>query len=187
MAEVIYFATQQAFHDWLEQHPGAHELWVGYHKKGSAQSGITWSQSVDVALCFGWIDGIRKSVDDERYKIRFTPRKPGSIWSAVNVEKVKTLTQLGKMRPAGLRQFNSRADSKGYSAKDRDVPLPEDYEAQIRKNGAAWQFLNGLAPSYRRDSIWWVMSAKKDETRQRRLGVLIESCAAGMKIPHMRK
>ncbi|NKB96887.1 MAG: bacteriocin-protection protein [Pseudomonadales bacterium] len=187
MADVIFFSDQEEFRDWLESHPEAREIWVGYFKKGSGRATLTWSASVDVALCFGWIDGIRKSIDDQSYKIRFTPRKAGGVWSAVNVKKVKALEQLGKMKPAGMQVFNNRIDAQGYSSEQRNVKLAKEYEQQLKANPSAWQFFSSLAPSYKRDSIWWVMSAKKEETRSRRLGVLIASCAAELRVPTLRK
>ena len=187
MEDAVFFTTQDAFSDWLEDHPKTIEVWVGYFRKGTGRASLTWSESVEVALCFGWIDGIRKTIDDQSFKIRFTPRKSTSVWSAVNVKKVTELTQLGKMRPEGLRRFNARTDAKGYSSDDRNVTLSTEYEAQIRAKEPAWAFLSNLAPSYRRDSIWWVMSAKKEETRIRRLGILIASSEAGLKIPNLRK
>ena len=187
MADAIFFENQEEFNDWLEAHPDASELWVGYFRKNTGRASLTWSDSVDVALCFGWIDGIRKTVDEERFRIRFTPRKKTSVWSAVNVKKVKALIRLGKMRPAGLALFNNRSDVQGYTSEDRNVPLTDAYEAQIKANQPAWEFLTDLAPSYKRETIWWVMSAKKEETRLRRLGILIASSEAGQKIPTLRK
>ena len=142
---------------------------------------------MDVALCYGWIDGIRKTNDEHSYKIRFTPRKTGSVWSAVNVKKVEALIQLEKMKPAGLQLFNIRTDVKGYSSEDRNVPLATEYEEQIKANLSAWTFLSNLAPSYKRDSIWWVMSAKREETRLERFGVLNSSSEVGLKMPMFRK
>jgi len=187
MVDVIFFNTQEEFSDWLEEHAEASELWVGYFKKSTGRASLTWSASVDVALCFGWIDGIRKTVDEQSYKIRFTPRKITSVWSAVNVNKVEALIQLGKMKPAGMHLFNNRNDAQGYSSEQRNVPLAREYEEKIMANQSAWLFFTNLAPSYKRDSIWWVMSAKKEETRLRRLGILIVSSEAGLKIPTLRK
>ena len=187
MEDAVFFTTQEEFSNWLEKHPKASEVWVGYFRKTTGRPSLTWSTSVDVALCFGWIDGIRKTINDQSFKIRFTPRKSTSVWSAVNVKKVTELTQLGKMNPAGLRLFHNRTDAKGYSSDDRNVPLTKEYEEQIRANESAWAFLSNLAPSYRRDSIWWVMSAKKEETRIKRLGILIASSEVGLKLPNMRK
>ena len=166
MEDPIFFTNQDAFEAWFKDHQDANEVWVGYHRRSTGRHSITWSESVDVALCIGWIDGIRKSIDSQSYKIRFTPRKKTSVWSAVNVKKVTELTRLGKMTPAGLELFHNRSDDKGYTSADRNVPLSEEFEDIIKANDAAWLFLSNLAPSYRRDSIWWVMSAKKEETRQ---------------------
>ena len=187
MEKAVFFTNQDALEAWFKHNPNATEVWVGYLRKSTGRDSITWPESVDVALCIGWIDGIRKSIDNESYKIRFTPRKKTSVWSAVNVKKVNELIALGKMTPAGLELFHNRSDDKGYTSADRNVPLSEEFEKIIKANEAAWQFLSNLAPSYRRDSIWWVMSAKKEETRLKRLGILIESSEAGLKIPSMRK
>ncbi len=184
---MIFFNNQEEFSDWLEENGEASELWVGYFRKSTGRAGLTWSMSVDVALCFGWIDGIRKSIDEQSYKIRFTPRKIGSVWSAVNVNKVKALIKSGKMKPEGMQLFNNRSDAQGYSAESKNVQLATEYEEQIKANQPAWLFLTNLAPSYKRDSIWWVMSAKKEETRLKRLGILIASSEAGQKIPPLRK
>lgn len=187
MVDAFFFNNQEEFSDWLEDHAEASEIWVGYFRKSTGRASLTWSTSVDVALCFGWIDGIRKSIDEQSYRIRFTPRKMTSTWSAVNVKKVKALKQLGKMKPAGMRVFNNRIDTRGYSSELRNVPLARAYAERIKANQAAWLFFTKLAPSYRRDSIWWVMSAKKEETRLRRLGILIASSEARLKIPTLRK
>jgi len=187
MVDVIFFNNQEEFSDWLEEHAEASELWVGYFRKSTGRASLTWSTSVDVALCFGWIDGIRKTIDKQSYKIRFTPRKITSVWSAVNVKKVKALIQLGKMKPAGMHVFNNRTNAQGYSSEQRNVQLAREYEEQIKANQPAWLFFTNLAPSYKRDSIWWVMSAKKEETRLKRLGILIASSEAGLKIPTLRK
>ena len=185
--KVIYFEDCDAFNGWLDKHANESEIWVGYFKKSTGHISMTWSESVDVALCFGWIDGIRKTVDEQRYKIRFTPRKTKSVWSAVNVNKVKTLITQNKMKPAGLHLFNQRSNEEGYTSAHRNVDLDVEYEQQINANQLAWQFFTGLAPSYKRDSIWWVMSAKRKETQIRRLDILISSAEAGLKIPMLRK
>ncbi|MFT6633962.1 MAG: hypothetical protein ACJAS4_003936 [Bacteriovoracaceae bacterium] len=187
MKDLIFFNNSDEFSNWLENNSEASELWVGYFKKSTGRTDFTWSSSVDVALCFGWIDGIRKSIDDQRYKIRFTPRKMNSLWSAVNVKKVNALIKLGKMKPAGMHLFNNRTDKQGYSSEKRNIKLAEEYEEQIKANQHAWLFFSNLAPSYKRDSIWWVMSAKKKETRLRRLNILICSSEEGLKIPMLRK
>lgn len=188
MTDLIFFNNQKEFRDWLEEHHSeTRELWLGYYKKSTGRASLTWSASVDAALCFGWVDGIRKTIDSESYKIRFTPRKIDSVWSAVNVKKVKALIQLGKMQPAGMHLFNNRTDAQGYSSEQRNVPLAKEYEEQLKANKSAWLFFTRLAPSYKRDSIWWVMSAKKEETRLKRLGVLIASSEVGLKIQMLRK
>jgi len=188
MEEPFFFATQDAFSAWLEDHSGsATALWVGYFVKGSGRPSMSWPESVDVALCYGWIDGVRKSIDGQSYKIRFTPRKSASVWSAVNVQKVQALIRCGRMRPEGLRLFNARRDKDGYSPKGRDIPLDPALEAQIRANASAWIFFSSLPPSSKRDSIWWVMSAKKEETRSKRMGILIASSQNGLKVPMLRK
>ncbi len=187
MEDAVFFTTQAEFGEWLEEHDEAYELWVGYFRKSTGRASLTWSTSVDVALCFGWIDGIRKTIDEQSYKIRFTPRKVTSVWSAVNVKKVKAQIQLGKMKPAGMHVFNNRSDVQGYSSEQRNVRLSKEYEERIKANQPAWLFLTNLAPSYKRDSIWWVMSAKKEETRLKRLGILIVSSETGLKIPTLRK
>lgn len=188
MVDVNFFNNQEEFNDWLEEHHAeASEVWVGYFRKSTGRASLTWSTSVDVALCFGWIDGIRKTIDNQSYKIRFTPRKINSGWSAVNVKKVKTLIKLGKMKLEGMHVFNNRADAQGYTSEKRNVQLAQEYEEQIKVNQPAWQFFTNLAPSYKRDSMWWVMSAKKEETRLKRIGILIASCEAGLKIPTLRK
>ena len=187
MVALIFFTKPVEFSDWLEAQGETREFWVGYYKKSTGRPSLTWSSSVDVALCYGWIDGIRKTIDEHRYKIRFTPRKMGSVWSAVNVKKVEALIELGKMKPAGLHLFNNRRDTHGYSSEDRNVPLAHEYEEEIKANQCAWTFFSNLAPSYKRDSIWWVMSAKKEETRLRRLGILIASSEVALKIPNLRK
>lgn len=187
MEKVIFFKSQQEFSCWLEGNTQDSEIWVGYFKKNTGLANLTWSESVDAALCFGWIDGIRKTIDEQRYKIRFTPRKITSVWSAVNVQKVNSLIKLGEMKPVGIHLFNNRTDKHGYSSKNRNVPLAKEFEEQIMANQPAWRFFNNLAPSYKRDSIWWVMSAKRELTRLNRLSILIASSEAALKIPILRK
>ncbi|MGL1893644.1 MAG: YdeI/OmpD-associated family protein [Spirochaetaceae bacterium] len=187
MRDPIFFKNQVEFNSWLEEHADDSELWVGYFKKSTGQATLTWSESVDVALCFGWIDGIRKTVDDKRYKIRFTPRKVTSVWSAINVNKVIVLIELGKMRPEGLDLFNKRTDKLGYTSDHRNIPLSSEYEEQLKANKQSWLFFSNLASSYKRESIWWVMSAKRVETQLKRLGILIASSEEGLKIPSLRK
>lgn len=176
MSEVIYFNNKKDFIKWLEiNHQRTSEIWLGFFKKKTNKESLTWSESVDCALLFGWIDGIRKKVDEDRYKIRYTPRKFNSVWSKVNVEKVNKLMELNQMRSEGLNVFNQRKDRTGYSSDNRHAKLTKAYESRIKKNLRSWDFFNQLPPSYKRDSIWWIMSAKKEETRLRRLDRLVVS------------
>ncbi len=185
----IFFTAPADFERWLEQYyASAKELWVGYYKKGSGQPSITWPESVDVALCFGWIDGLRKTIDEQRYRIRFTPRKPDSNWSAVNVARVAVLTAEGRMRPAGLEAFDRRSEERTaiYSYEQRDEAMfDKASEAQFQASQAAWTFFTARPPSYRQAAIRWVMSAKKAETRQKRLGTLIADSAARLTIKEL--
>ncbi len=182
-----YFPTPAAWRAWLERHhAGAKEVLVGFYKRGSGHPGITWPESVDAALCFGWIDGHRKSVDGERYTIRFTPRKPGSVWSSVNVRRVRELTRQGRMTPAGRAAFRKRAAHKTgiYGHEQRDTArLKRAEQGLLRANAAAWADWQRRPPSYRKGALWWIVSAKKPETRARRLAVLIDCGARGCKIP----
>jgi uncharacterized protein YdeI (YjbR/CyaY-like superfamily) len=181
-----YFATPDDFRAWLEEHhDSAKELWVGFHKKSTGKPSITWPEAVDQALCFGWIDGIRKSVDSDSYMNRFTPRRPRSTWSAVNIKRVQELTAAGLMRPAGIAAFEKRTDDNSavYSYEQRDARLDPEYERQIRTNEAAWSFFQAQSPWYRRTASRWVMSAKREETRRKRLAALIEDSAQGRTIP----
>jgi uncharacterized protein YdeI (YjbR/CyaY-like superfamily) len=179
----IFFATPEEFRAWLEEnHETATELLVGFHKKGSGKPSITWPESVEQALCFGWIDGVRRSLGDESYTIRFTPRKPSSTWSRVNLEKVEELGRRGLMRPAGLRAYDERREAKTgiYSYEQREAAeLPAEYEERLRANPAAWEFWTARPPSYRKAAVWWVVSAKREETRERRLRTLIEDSENG--------
>jgi uncharacterized protein YdeI (YjbR/CyaY-like superfamily) len=186
VSEPIYFESPAAFRAWLEQHHEREtEVWVGFWKKATGKQGMTWSQAVDEALCFGWIDSIAKRVDDDRHRQRFTPRKPTSNWSAVNVAKVATLRAEGRMRPAGEAAFARRSDGRSsvYSFEQRKDPqLEPEQQAQLEANAAAWAYFQSRPPSYRKPAIWWVISAKKPETRARRLATLIADSAAGRPI-----
>jgi uncharacterized protein YdeI (YjbR/CyaY-like superfamily) len=182
----VFFRTPSDFRAWLEKHHDtASELYVGFYKKASGKPSITWPESVDAALSFGWIDGVRKSLDEKRYVIRFTPRKPRSTWSAVNIKRVKELTGLGLMRPAGLKAFEARADERSaiYSYEQRKAGvLDPASEREFRANEKAWTFFQAQPPSYRKAAIWWIISAKKEETRRRRLAALIADSARGRRI-----
>jgi uncharacterized protein YdeI (YjbR/CyaY-like superfamily) len=180
-----FFKTPADFRRWLERHhDSARELLVGFYKVGSGRPSITWPQSVDQALCFGWIDGVRRRIDDESYTIRFTPRKPRSIWSAVNIRRATELKEQGLMQPAGLRAFEQRSPQRSaiYSYEKAPAELPAEAEAAFRKRKAAWAFFSAQAPSYRRVAVHWVTTAKKEETRARRLEKLIEASAEGRRL-----
>ena len=181
---MTFFATPEEFLAWLEEHHDvADELWVGFYKKASGKPSITWPESVDQALCFGWIDGKRVSVDAESYANRFTPRRARSRWSAVNVKRAEELIRLGLMRPAGLEAFERRGDEAGYSYEQRDAAdLGEAFERRLRANERAWAFFQAQPPWYRRTAIFWVVSAKKEETRERRLAQLIADSEEGRTI-----
>ena len=164
------------------------ELTVGFHKKGSGLPSITWPEAVDQALCFGWIDGVRKSIDDTSYTIRFTPRKPRSIWSAVNIARAQALQGDGLMHPAGIAAFAARSEDRSavYSFEQKGaVALDADLEAEFRTNTVAWDFFRTQAPSYRKAAIWWVISAKKDETKRKRLAALIDDSAQRRTVPSL--
>ena len=186
-----FFPTPADFRAWLEEfHETAAELLVGFHKKGSGRPSITWPESVDEALCFGWIDGVRRSLGETSYTIRFTPRRPTSIWSAVNVARVAELTKLERMRPAGLRAFAARTPERtGVYAFERyaAAKLTKEQEKTLRRNRKAAAFFDAQPPWYRRTVTHWVISAKKPETRERRLSLLIADCAAGRRIGPLRR
>lgn len=188
--EPRFFPTPEAFRDWLERHHDVEsELWVGFFKKGTGKPSLTWPESVDEALCYGWIDGIRKRLDDERYVIRFTPRKPGSKWSAVNLRNMERLIAEGRVQPAGLREFEERdRKASGYSYEERhQAELDDAYRRRFEANETAWAYFQDQAPWYRRTAVHWVMSAKREATRERRLGRLIEHSAQREPIPPLRR
>lgn len=181
-----YFTTPQEFRDWLEEHHAqATELLVGFYKLGAGKSGMTWAQAVDEALCFGWIDSVRRSVDAERYTNRFTPRKRRSTWSAVNIRRVEELQAQGRMQPAGLAAFAARdpANSAVYSHEQLLPTLDAEAEARFQADPTAWAYWEAQPAGYRRAAIWWVVSAKRAETRERRLNALIASSAGGERLP----
>ena len=174
-----FFATAEEFAAWLEQHGAAKsEFVVGYYKRGSKRPSMTWAESVDAALCFGWIDGVRKRIDAHSYQIRFTPRKSTSIWSRINIERARVLQREGKMREAGLKAFAHRREDKSriYSyEQQKAAALERADEMRFRKAGAAWKFFEAQPPGYRRLVIWRIVSAKRPETRERRLADLIKA------------
>jgi len=186
-----FFATPADFRAWLERHHETEaELVVGFHKKASGRPSVTWPQSVDEALCFGWIDGVRHSLGDESYTIRFTPRRPTSIWSAINVARVAELTKLGRMRAAGVKAFAARTPARtGVYSFERQMAaeLTPAQRRTLRANPAAADFFESQPPGYRKTAIHWVVSAKRPETRQRRLELLISDSAAGRRIGPLRR
>jgi uncharacterized protein YdeI (YjbR/CyaY-like superfamily) len=190
VSEPIFFANPEEFRAWLEQHHESEtEVYVGYYKKHTGKRGMSWSEAVDQALCFGWIDGRANRIDGDRYMQRFTPRKPGSNWSSVNIAKVAQLTEAGLMRPAGLAAFERRSDEKTgvYSFERENATLPEDYEERLRSSPAAVEYFDARTPWYRRTATHWVMSAKREQTRLRRLAQLIEDSEAGQDVKPLRR
>ncbi len=187
--EPIYFESPAQWRAWLEQHHASEsEVQVGFYKKDTGRQGMTWSQAVDEALCFGWIDGIVRRVDDQRHQQRFTPRQAKSTWSAVNIDKVERLTAEGRMADAGLRAYAARSEenSRIYAFEQEAVELPPDALDRLRADKEAWRFWESRPAGYRRVATWWVVSAKRPETRERRLATLIEDCAAGRLIKFQR-
>jgi uncharacterized protein YdeI (YjbR/CyaY-like superfamily) len=182
----IFFSSPAGFRDWLERNASAAtELKVGFYKVGSGLPSMTWPESVDEALCVGWIDGIRKRIDGLAYQIRFTPRKRGSIWSTVNIKRVEALIAEGRMKPAGLAAFEQRIErnSSVYAyEQEGSLNLTPGELKTFKKNKGAWACFEKAAPSYRRTMIYWVVSPKQEATRARRLAKLIESCAAGVRL-----
>lgn len=190
MLPIQYFPTPAKLRRWFEEnHDTAAELHVGYYKIGSGRPSITWPESVDEALCFGWIDGVRRSVDAEAYTIRFTPRKKGSIWSAVNIKRFGELVELGRVRPEGLAAFERRKEhkSKIYSYEQGEIGFNETELAQFQANEAAWAGFQKMPPSYRKTATWLVVSAKQEATRHKRLAELIADSAEGRKIKQLRR
>lgn len=174
----VFFGSPESFRAWLEEHHDKKpELWIGIYKKSSGRPSITWPEAVDVALCFGWIDGVRKSLGSHSYVIRFTPRKPRSTWSAVNIRRVAELQAAGLMQTAGRKAFESRSEARSviYSyERKKAAELPVAFEKKFRAREQAWAFFQRQPPSYRRTCIHWIISAKKEETRLKRLVTLIE-------------
>jgi uncharacterized protein YdeI (YjbR/CyaY-like superfamily) len=187
--DVTHFDSPGAFRDWLGRHHAErNELWVGYWKKATGRPSLTWEESVDEALCFGWIDGIRKRVDDDAYAIRFTPRRSGSTWSQRNIARYTALEAAGRVEPAGAAAYDARTrgDRGTYSFERESVTLTADYLARLQSNDHAWADWQSRPPSYRKQVAHWVMSAKRASTRERRLATLIEDCAAGRKVKPLR-
>lgn len=183
-----FFETPARFRVWLRKHhKTAAELWVGFYKKATGKPSLTWQEAVDEALCFGWIDGIRKRVDAESYTNRFTPRRRGSFWSAINTRRAVELIKAGRMRAAGKAAFQARDAAKTTAvSRVRDTARFENsHEAQFKANRAAWEFFSAQPPGYRRMSAWWILSAKRNETRAKRLATLIQVSADGRRLVPM--
>ena len=179
-----YFASEAEFRSWLKvNHQTVPELLVGFWKKGSGKPSIDWPQARDQALCFGWIDGVRKSLGDEAYTIRFTPRRKGSIWSKINVDRFEALTADGQMTPAGMRAYEENKHKSGLYSYEKPLAALEPTETgHFRKNGKAWAYWEDQPPGYRKLVLNWITTAKKPETRAKRLATLIEDCEAGRRI-----
>jgi uncharacterized protein YdeI (YjbR/CyaY-like superfamily) len=186
-----FFPSPAAFRAWLAEHHGeSQELWVGFYKRSSGRASVTWPEAVDGALCFGWIDGVRKSIDEVSYTVRFTPRRPRSIWSDVNLQRVRNLMKLKRMQPAGLEAFRRREEArlKVYSYEQRKTAkLGPAYEQRFRADENAWRFFQNQAPWYQRTAAWWVISGKKEATRLKRLAKLIEDSARERSIVALRR
>lgn len=185
-----FFRTPADFRAWLKKnHKNESVLWVGYYKRATGKPSVTWGEAVDEALCYGWIDGARRSFGDDAYVIRFTPRKPRGVWSGRNIERVKVLKAEDRMRKAGLDAYAHKdvhADS-GYAVGDRPDALPEEMIAEFKKHADAWTFYASQPPGYRKQTTAWVTGAKRDETRQRRLATLIDESANGLRIKKLRR
>ncbi len=187
--DIVYFASPADFRAWLAaNHETATELLAGFYKKGTGRPSITWPEAVDQALCFGWIDSVRRRIDAESYVNRFTPRKPTSNWSNFNIARVAELTAAGLMQPAGLLALAARQQARsGVYSFEQGQPqtLPPDLEASFREHATAWAFWEAQQPGYRRSAAWWVVSAKQEATRLRRLATLIDDSAAGRRIAQL--
>lgn len=184
----VAFASAAAFRAWLEaHHADTAELLLRLSKVGAAKKGLTYREALDESLCFGWIDGVRRALDEETFTQRFTPRRRGSRWSAVNVRRAKELLAAGRMRPPGVAAFEARpGDSAGYSFESRPAELPPDLLLRLRKNGPAWASWSARPPWYRRTCAHWVTSAKREETRERRFAALVDACAHGAGVGPLR-
>lgn len=184
----LFFKTRSSFRKWFEEnHDKATELLVGFYKVNSGKASITRSESVDEAICFGWIDGVRKSINEESYCIRFTPRKPKSIWSTINIKKVEELSRQGLMHPFGIAAFAKRTENKSgiYSYEKEAAILSKDFIKKFKANKKAWKFFQSMPPSYTNTAIHWVMTAKQETTKVKRLEELIRDSEAGRKIKRL--
>ena len=187
--EPIFFAAPKDLRKWLEKnHEKETELWVGLYKKGSGKPSVTWPEVVDQCLCFGWIDGIRKSIDAESYTNRITPRKARSNWSAININRIEELIAAGLVKQAGLDAYAKRSEERSriYSFEQGDIALGSEQESLFRKNKKAWKNFEAMPASYKKPALWWVISAKQETTRERRLDTLIKDSENGERVAHLR-
>ena len=179
-----FFKTPAELRRWLKMnHAKSTELWLAFYKKGSGKKGITYQEALDEALCYGWIDGIRKTHDDEAFKIRFSPRKPRSLWSAINIKRVGELTEAGRMQKTGLAIFSARKDEPGYSIVNGPKELPPDLQKIFKQHEEAWKFHQSQPPGYRKMLAFWISFAKREETRMKRLRIIIEFAEKGQRVP----
>lgn len=188
MSKPVFFSAPDEFHEWLKEHHKEYkELWVGFYKTATGLPSMTWPESVDQALCFGWIDGIRKSLGEKSYMIRFTPRRPTSIWSAVNIRRFGELKKMGLVSQAGEVAFKAKKEShtSRYSFEQGKLELPAEYLKRFKSNKPAWKFFQSLPPSVRKPSVWYVLSAKKEDTRLKRLQTLIACSEKEKRIPQL--
>ncbi|HSM36137.1 MAG TPA: YdeI/OmpD-associated family protein [Longimicrobiales bacterium] len=185
----MFFGSPQELRDWFQAHHDAADvLWVGYHKKATGRPSVTWEESRDEALCFGWIDGVRHGLDDATYKVRFTPRRPGSDWSLVNIRRIRALEREGRMAEAGREAFAAADEAAAIAAQERrrSATLPAEYARLLREVPEAWAFYRAQPDGYRRDAARWILDAKRRETRRRRLEQLIEDSRRGLRIKPLR-
>lgn len=189
--EAVFFKTAAEWRRWLSRnHDGADEIMVGLVKVGSGLAGIGYREALDEALCFGWIDGVRRTIDDKRWVIRFTPRKRGSNWSAVNLRRVEELRAAGRMAAPGLAALERRDPAvagSSYSYETKNAAFSSEERVEFRRNPVAWRNFEAMPPSYRGPATWWVVSAKRDDTRRKRLQTLIDDSAAGRKVKPLRR
>lgn len=186
----IFFKNQSELRKWLEKnHLSEQELILGLYKKGTGKENVTWSQAVDEALCFGWIDGISRRIDEERWQIRLTPRKPNSIWSNVNINKIKVLTENGLMYPKGIEAFSERKEENSgiYAFETEEKQLTTEFEKQFKANTKAWDFFQSQPPGYKKTALHYVMTAKQEATRQKRIENLIADSEAGLRLKQLRR
>lgn len=188
--DVRFFETKSELRIWFEKnHEKLDEQWIGFWKKGTGKPSVTWPEVVDVALCFGWIDGIVKKIDAESYRQRLTPRRPRSIWSSINIKRVGELIELGEMTPAGLAAFEKREESRSaiYTYEQDPVELSDEFAAKFKQNKKAWEFFEAQPPGYQRLAKFWVMTAKQEATRLRRIDKLISDSEAGLRLAQFRR